>query len=74
MMKDNGDGTYTADYTVPTPGFVTVSVELLNKGLNFPEIVQSKEIKVKSLKPSVPNTSTVFSRNLNGVADSLYGF
>ena len=73
MMKDNGDGTYTADYTVPTPGFVTVSVELLNKdGLKM--WTWSKEIKVKSLKPSVPNTSTVFARNLNRVAGSRYEF
>ena len=31
-MTDNGDGTYTADYTVSQSGTVTVSAELLKAG------------------------------------------
>ena len=32
-MADNGDGTYTMDYTVPSDGTFTVSVEVLEPGL-----------------------------------------
>ena len=34
-MTDNGDGTYTADYTVSSAGSVSVSVELLKTGIKY---------------------------------------
>ena len=34
-MKDNRDGTYTADYTVSSSGSVSVSVELLKTGIRY---------------------------------------
>jgi hypothetical protein len=43
-MNDNGDGTYTADYTVSSSGLVTVSVELLTQGGLYTEYFNNMDL------------------------------